>query len=130
MTDVKLIERAIESAKARIYKLNADSERNISEGHQIKIARQKEVMEVTVKALEKLAEYERLEEQGLLLRLPCAVGVVVYCIDEAWEDIYDDDTKYFYISEDRFDLYMLDHFGKLVFLTKAEAEEALERMKE
>lgn len=28
----------------------------------------------------KLAEYERLEEQGLLLRLPCKVGEEVYCI--------------------------------------------------
>ena len=32
-------------------------------------------------AAEKLAEYEDLEEQGKLLRLPCAVGDRVYVID-------------------------------------------------
>ena len=31
--------------------------------------------------LDKLAEYEDLEEQGKLLRLPCAVGDRVYVID-------------------------------------------------
>lgn len=30
----------------------------------------------------KLAEYEDLEEQGLLLRLPCKVGDTVWCIEE------------------------------------------------
>ena len=32
------------------------------------------------KAFEKLAEYEDLEEKGLLLRLPCEVGDTVYAI--------------------------------------------------
>lgn len=31
---------------------------------------------------EKLAEYEDLEEQGLLLRLPCKVGDTVWCVEE------------------------------------------------
>ena len=36
------------------------------------------------KVCDKLGEYEDLEEQGLLLRLPCNVGDTVYCI---YEDI-------------------------------------------
>lgn len=32
------------------------------------------------KAIEKLADYEDLEEQGLLVRLPCKVGDDVYII--------------------------------------------------
>ena len=32
--------------------------------------------------LEKFAEYEDLEEQGLLLRLPCKVGDTVWELDE------------------------------------------------
>lgn len=32
-------------------------------------------------AFRKLADYEELEEQGLLVRLPCKVGDVLYCID-------------------------------------------------
>ena len=31
-----------------------------------------------IKASEKLAEYEDLEEQGLLVRLPCKVGTEVF----------------------------------------------------
>ena len=54
MTDVKLIERAIESAKARIYKLQDDERYAPTSGHLRKIERQKEVAEVTVKALEKM----------------------------------------------------------------------------
>lgn len=34
------------------------------------------------KALEKLADYEDLEEQGLLVRLPCKVGDIVYVDSE------------------------------------------------
>lgn len=33
------------------------------------------------KILTKLADYEDLEEQGLLVRLPCKVGTVVYRIE-------------------------------------------------
>ena len=35
---------------------------------------------------EKLAEYEELEEQGLLLRLPCKLGDVPYWISDYCED--------------------------------------------
>lgn len=52
--DRALIERAIDSAKARIYKLTDDEKKNPSVGHQKKIERQKEVMEVTVEALERM----------------------------------------------------------------------------
>lgn len=41
-----------------------------------------EGMELLKYALEKLAEYEDLEEQGLLLRLPCNVGDTVYVLAE------------------------------------------------
>lgn len=36
-----------------------------------------------IKASEKLAEYEDLEEQDLLVRLPCKVGDIVYIDSEA-----------------------------------------------
>ena len=35
----------------------------------------------TRRIIERLAEYEDLEEQGLLLRLPCKVGTKVYTIN-------------------------------------------------
>ena len=54
-----LIERAIESAKARIYKISVDEKRNPSSGHLRKIERQKEVAEVTVMALERMLPKKR-----------------------------------------------------------------------
>ena len=41
-----------------------------------------ETLKVAAKALEEYIELKRLEEQGLLLRLPCKVGDVIWCTDE------------------------------------------------
>ena len=78
------------------------------------------------KAIEKLAEYEDLEEQGLMLRLPCKVGTQVWKIKECsgggripnWHEIYNVN----------FALELLSDFGETVFLTKEEAEQALAEM--
>ena len=48
-----VIKQAIESAKCRIYKLNFDTNRELSTHHQKKAENQKELMQVTVDALEK-----------------------------------------------------------------------------
>lgn len=63
--DRVLIERAIDSAKHRQYKLSADLERDISEKHRTKAEKQREVAEVTVTALERMLA----EEQGLLVQI-------------------------------------------------------------
>lgn len=78
----------------------------------------------------KLAEYEDAEEQGLLLRLPCPVGTTVYCIEDECEDIYIEGSDYRFVGEERFDFWMLEQFGKTVFLTQEEAEQALKQMGE
>ena len=49
----ELIKRAIESAQNRKYKLSKDLEHNISDLHRKKANGQKEVMQVTIEALEK-----------------------------------------------------------------------------
>ena len=84
--------------------------------------------------LEKLAEYEDLEEQGLLLQLPCKVGTTVYNTTW-WDDVQEKvkvDGKTFYrtlhkhkVSKSTFSLVDVYNFGKTVFLTKAEAEQKL-----
>lgn len=76
------------------------------------------------KIIGKLKEYEDLEEQGKLLKLPCAVGSLVYepyrfLGEGAWE-----------IDVHKIRLEDLDKIGKTVFLTREEAEVALERMSE
>ena len=98
--------------------------------------------------IEKLAQYEELEEQGLLLRLPCKVGDTVYYISEGFiepctveaiflADYTDKDGNCSYMAEIHFDredcpyvsteIYFTD-IGKTVFLTKAEAEKKLNEM--
>lgn len=71
---------------------------------------------------EKLREYEDLEEQGLLVKLPCKVGDTIYyilgipnktpCVIESCE----------------FELSDIEKIGKTLFLTKEEAEKALAEM--
>lgn len=78
--------------------------------------------------LEQLKDYKDAEEQGLLLRLPCKVGDTVYPIHSVSPNRHvicqiDNVDKFFLmlsVSEER--------FGKTVFLTKEEAEQALKRM--
>lgn len=76
--------------------------------------------------IKKLAEYEELEEQDLLLKLPCKVGDIVYMIINQ-RDNYDD-TIYQIVSATSFGLSMIDNIGKTVFLTQAEAEQKLKEM--
>ena len=88
-------------------------------------------------AIQKLAEYEDLEEQGLLLQLPCPIGTTVY--NTTWWDCVQEkvkvDGKTFYrtvhkhkVSKSTFSLLDICDFGKTVFLTKSEAEQKLKEM--
>ena len=89
----------------------------------------------------KLAEYEDLEDQGLLVRLPCKVGDTVYVPTRNFIS----ELRIIMISVDMHGTYFrwmlnsgiypnLDGFsrsklGKTVFLTREEAEKKLEEMK-
>ena len=86
--------------------------------------------------ISKLGEYEDLEEQGLLLRLPCKVGDTVYFIYH--NEVHHEEVKRFFQCNGGKnwgivlwgmypDLYF-DQFGKTVFLTKEEAEQKLKEM--
>ena len=89
-------------------------------------------------AYKKLSEYEDLEEQGLLLRLPCPIGTTVYNTTW-WDDVTEKvkvDGKIFYrtvrkhkVSKSTFSLLDVKDFGKTVFLTQSEAEQKLKEMK-
>ena len=90
-------------------------------------------------AYKKLAQYEDLEEQGLLLRLPCKVGDTVfklkkhnYCpVGICSKDISCSECRAntpFGIVEGKFKLNELKEIGKTVFLTKTEAEQKLKKM--
>ena len=104
---------------------------------------------IVPKLYKHLAEYEDLEEQGLLLKLPCKVGTTVYVIDTIYEcdndymdcimefpDRYQCERGFkceyehekLVVRPESFDFKMLDNFSKTVFLTKEEAEEKLKEL--
>ena len=92
-------------------------------------------------AIQKLAEYEDLEEQGLLLRLSCKIGDTIWYVDNDDDDypikleidtISIDDNKniWYYANDDVYGKFgFIDSdFGKTAFLTKLEAEQKLKEM--
>ena len=100
------------------------------------------------KVAEKLATYEDLEEQGLLVRLPVAAGTNVYVAASFLDCIYDYEhckatqkwkceedipceyeKKKYHVKEIEFNLSLKNAVGKTVFLTREEAEKKLEEMK-
>lgn len=70
-----------------------------------------------------LKKYKDLEEQGLLVRLPCKVGTEVYYI------LGIPNKTPCVIDKCVFELSDIDKIGKTVFLTREEAEKKLEEMK-
>ena len=90
---------------------------------------------------EKLAEYEDLEEQDRLTKLPCKVGDTVYGISMGkFINLTVNEISIFCMkgekiinvkcqSGDEFRNYVEREFGKTVFLTKSEAEIALKKLK-
>ena len=95
---------------------------------------------------QKLADYENLEEQGLLVRLPCKVGDTVYRVNAGAKQPIIPMTVseiHFLCCKNeravRFDAigkedmgescYRLEDIGRIVFLTREEAEKKLEEMK-
>ena len=95
-------------------------------------------------AYKKLTEYENLEEQGLLLRLPCKVGDTIYEVSYENREfvIKEHIVKEFIYRTYRFqriEIYcenengflVCNNIGKLdecLFITKAEAEQKLKEM--
>lgn len=70
--------------------------------------------------LEKLVEYETAENEGRMIVLPCKVGDVVYVLRQSWNGWNIDKKKFTY--------GMIGKIGKIVFLSKEEAEKALKEM--
>lgn len=89
---------------------------------------------------EKLADYEDAEEQGRILRLPYPLGTkYIYFVDEKDMDVYELDaekieasmmpiSKKILYTIDYFEI-LFEDFGKIVFLTREEAETKLKEMR-
>lgn len=80
-----------------------------------------------LKMYRKLAEYEDLEEQGLLLKLPCKEGDILYTVSLRYNKVETlpvrDLTHIARLIDD-------ECIGQYVFLTREEAEKALKQMRE
>lgn len=97
---------------------------------------------IAVKKIWKAKEYEDLEEQNRLIKLPCAVGDTVYRINKGKKEpiipmlvigiaIRNENELVIQtkdIADDNHNLYSKNSIGKTVFLTKEEAESALEEL--
>lgn len=93
--------------------------------------------------INKLAEYEDLDEQNRLIKLPCKVGDTVYCIEN--KEIYTCIVEKTSISKNNGvwveisfpkempDIVAIEYnsndIGKTVFLTKSEAEAKLKELR-
>ena len=90
-----------------------------------------EVVQQAEKAFAEYENYKDLDEQGKLLKLPCAVGDKVFII--VGKDISKQTVKKIIIREDSViieankRIFNKICFGKTVFLTREEAEDALKK---
>lgn len=88
--------------------------------------------------LEQLKEYQQLEEQGRLIKLPCKIGTKVYTTTW-WDDVQEKvvvEGKTYYrtvrkhkVTKSTFSYFDIGEFGKTVFLTQAEAEAKLKELR-
>ena len=98
-----------------------------------------------ISAARKLCDYEDLEEQGLLVRLPCKVGDTVYRVNAGAKQpiipmtvseihflCYKNERTVRFDAIDKEYMgescYRLEDIGRIVFLTHEEAEKKLEEM--
>lgn len=97
---------------------------------------------------QRLKHYEDLEEQGKLLKLPCAVGDAIFRINKGAKipiiSMEVHEISMFYSRTNNFVIQIKCHddidggeifysdseFGRTVFLTKSAAEQALKEMEE
>ena len=93
--------------------------------------------------LKKLEYYETLDEQGLLIKLPCKIGTKVYEIErysigkEFVSDGYDHLGEYghytdvirYKVRETKFRLSDINKIGEDIFLTKKEADMKLRELR-
>lgn len=109
-----------------------------------------EMYDAVVKNLEKLKEYENLEEQGMLIKLPCKVGDTVWdndcgrpcaytitafsfgeCEEYICEPVTTKEVVFYYANSNGSitGSFAESEIGKSVFLNKSEAEAKLKELR-
>ena len=131
------LEEAIKYIKEVVCKNRKNKEKNtiVIPNSFISSADCAEKYEQVAKWLKELKSYKDAEEQGLLVRLPCKVGDSVFII--VGKDISKQGIRKIEISDNGIifktnrqkRIFNISEFGKIVFLTREEAEKKLEEMK-
>ena len=120
-----------------------DSVENYMKANCMKCAEEHEQL---AKWLEELKSYKDLEEQGLLVRLPCKVGDTVYRVNAGAKQpiipmtvseihflCYKNERAVRFDAIGKEDMgescYRLEDIGRIVFLAREEAEKKLEELK-
>lgn len=119
-----------------------DSVENYMKANCMKCAEQHEKL---AELLEELKSYKEAEEQGLLVRLPCKVGDTVYRVNAGAKQpiipmtvseihflCYKNERAVRFDAIGKEDMgescYRLEDIGRIVFLTREEAEKKLEEI--
>lgn len=113
------IKRAKEKAEEYKYRASFFESDNPVNAACIKVAKDHEQL---AKWFEKFKEYQQLEEQGRLIKLPCKVGDTVYLIKDS-ETIVGREADMMFIG------VLWEEFGKEWFPTREEAEAKLKELR-
>lgn len=131
----ELIENAEE--KSRVHEYHADIFEN---GNPMRDACIKSSQDCKQLAewFKQLKEYQQLEADGRLIKLPCKIGCTIYNTTW-WDDVQEKVVvkgKTYYrtvrkhkITKSTFDYSDIKDFGETVFLTKSEAEAKLKELR-
>lgn len=82
--------------------------------------------------LEKSKEYQQLEEQGRLVKLPCKVGDTVYKVNKASRKVTQHKVREVedgQVAFENYDYRSFNCFGKRLFPTREEAEARLKELR-
>lgn len=106
------------------------------------VSNEEEYKDSVNEVINKLAEFEDLEEQGLLLYLPCKLATTVYkitsdrCYNYCRKEYACNSMPYSndcmasaYVSETIFTIEMFNWIDKSIFLTEEKAQRALKKIK-
>lgn len=134
----ELIENAEE--KARVHEYHADFFENGNPMRDACLKSSKDCKQLA-EWLMQLKEYQSLEEQGRLVKLPCKVGDTVYKVNKASKKVSQHKVIKFEIDKtdvtaytmqiifENYDFCFSHHFGETIFLTKSEAEAKLKELR-
>lgn len=114
------IKRAKEKAEEYKYRASFFDSSNPMNAVCIKVAKDHEQL---AEWLEKSKEYQQLEEQGRLIKLPCKVGTDIYYI------LGIPNETPCTIDKCTFELSDINKIGKTLFLTREEAEVKLKELR-